>query len=130
MPADRGWRIAAICWAAVIVVSGVVPTQGAIHAVAEGHDDLLTTAGHFVAYVLLGFLLVAAGGGWEVRLRHAAVALALAVLLGGAIELVQGPLPYRDMQLADFLVDAAGAALGVVVFSAVAWARRRRWRRG
>ena len=44
--------------------------------------------------------------------------LALAAALGGAIELVQGPLSYRDAQVADFLVDVAGAAAGLAVFSA------------
>ena len=111
-------------------MSGVLPTQGAVHAVAEGHDDLLTTAGHFGAYALLAFLLVVALGGWEARPRDLAVSLALAAALGGAVELVQGPLPYRDLQLADFLVDVAGAALGIILFSAVARARRPRSRRG
>lgn len=126
----RGWRAAAMCWALVIVVSGVLPTQGAVHAISDGHDDFLTSAGHFVGYIVLGFLLAVAIGGWAARARQVAIALVLAAALGGAVELVQGPLTYRDMQLSDFLVDVAGAALGIVAFSAVALARRPRSRRG
>jgi len=49
-----------------------------------------------------------------------ALALALAVALGGLIELVQLPLPYRDGQLVDIVVNAAGAAAGLAVFTYVA----------
>ena len=53
-------------------------------------------------------------------------ALALAAVLGGAIEVIQGPLSYRDAQVADFLVDVAGAAVGLAVLSAVALGMRSR----
>ena len=112
MRGSRAWRVAAVAWAAAIVVFGVLPTQGVVHAVSGGRDDLSTAAGHFAAYALLAFVL--------------------AVSLGVAIELVQAPLPYRDCQLTDALVNAAGAALGLAVFSAAARvrARRPRGRRG
>ena len=84
---SRRWRIAAAVWAAVILVSGLLPTQGAVHAVSWGRDDLVTTAGHFAAYVLLGFLLGVALGGWEIRARVLLLALALAAALGGAVEI-------------------------------------------
>jgi VanZ family protein len=124
------WRRAAAGWAAIIFVSGMLPTAGVVKAVSAGHDTVTTSVGHFVAYALLGFLLGVALGGWRVDLRQLAVGLALATALGGAIELIQGPLPYRDMQLADFLVDVAGAAAGLIVFSVAAWATRSRSRHG
>ena len=99
-------------------------------AVSAGHDTVTTTVGHFVVYALLGFLLGIALGGWRVDLRRLALGLALAAVLGGAIEVVQGSLSYRDAQLADFLVDVAGAAAGLAVFSAAVWATRSRSRRG
>ena len=126
---SRFWRVAAGVWAAVIFVSGVVPTRSVVRAVSEGHDTLTTTAAHFVVYAVLGFLFGLALGGWHTDLRRLAVALALAAALGGAIELIQGPLSYRDAQLADFIVDVAGAAAGLAVFS-VAAAARSRSRRG
>ena len=57
---------AAAGWAVVIFVSGVLPTADTVNAVSAGHDTLTTTAGHFVAYALLGFLLGLALGGWRV----------------------------------------------------------------
>ena len=132
MRGSRGWRVAGVVWAAAIVVFGVLPTQGVVHAIAEGRDDLLTSAGHFASYALLAFVLAVALDDWRLSRRAVLGAAALAVSLGVAIELVQAPLPYRDCQLGDALVDAAGAALGLAVFSAVARARARRprWRRG
>jgi VanZ family protein len=126
----RNWRIAAAGWALVIALSGLLPTQDAVHSVAWGRDDVATTAGHFFAYALLGFLLPVALGGREIRARALAWSLVLAAGLGVAIEVVQGPLPYRDAQLVDALVDIAGAALGAVLISAVALSRRPRSRRG
>ena len=129
MRGSRAWRVTAIVWAAAIVILGVLPTQGAVHAIAEGRDNLLTSAGHFAAYVVLAFVLAVALDDWRLSARAVLGAAALAVGLGVAIELVQAPLPYRDCQLADALVDAAGAALGLAVFSASAGARARQSRR-
>ena len=128
MRGSRGWRVAAVAWAAAIVVFGVLPTQGVVHAVAEGRggDELLTSAGHFAAYVILAFVLAVALDDWRLSRRAVVGAAALAVSLGVAIELVQAPLPYRDCQLRDALVNAAGAALGLAVFSVAARARARR----
>jgi len=132
MRGSRGWRVAAVAWAAAIVVFGVLPTQGAVHVIAKGLDDLLTSAGHFASYAVLAFVLAVARDDWRVSRRAVLGAAAVAVSLGVAIELVQAPLPYRDCQVGDALVDVAGAALGLVVFSAVARARERRprWHRG
>jgi VanZ family protein len=127
--ASPRWRLAAAGWAAVIFASGMAPTASTVAALSDGHDAAVTTAAHFVVYALLGFLLGVALAGWRPGVREVLVGLALAALLGGVIELIQGPLPYRDAQLSDFLVDVAGAALGLVAFSAVAKARRSRSRR-
>jgi VanZ family protein len=120
------WRLAAAIWAAAIFVSGVVPTQSMVTAVSGGHDTAVTTAAHFAVYAVLGFMLGVALSGWIVDARGVLVALVLAAVLGGAIEVIQGRLSYRDAQLADFLVDVAGAAVGLAVFSAVARGRRSR----
>ncbi len=127
---SRFWRVVALVWAGIIFVSGVAPTEGVVHAISEGHDSLTTTAAHFMVYAVLCFLLVPALGGWSIDFRRIALALALAVALGGAIELIQGPLPYRDAQLADFLVDVAGAAAGLAVFSVAVTVTRSRSRHG
>jgi VanZ family protein len=126
----RVWRAAAVAWAAVILASGLLPTQDVIEAASRGRDDAVTTAGHFAAYVLLGFLVGVALAGWEVRAGSLLLGLALSAALGGLVELVQAPLPYRSAEMMDLIVDVAGAAVGLVLFSAVPPAERSRWRRG
>jgi len=132
MRGPLGWRVAAAAWAAALVVFGILPTEGVVHAIAEGREELISSAGHLASYVLLAFLLAVAVDDWRLSRRAVLGAAALAVCLGVAIELVQAPLPYRDCQLSDALVNAAGAALGLAVFSVAARARARRprWRRG
>lgn len=123
-------RTVTLVWAAVIFVSGVVPIQTAVHVVASGREGLVTTLGHFVAYALLGGLLVASLCREGRSLRCLGFCLIVAAALGGLVELVQGPLPYRDAALGDFLADVAGAGLGLLLVSAVAPGVRRRSRRG
>jgi hypothetical protein len=134
------WKKAAAAWALVIAATGLLPTQGVVHSVSGGRDDLLTSAGHFAAYAILAVLLLVSAGGSRTGGRLAggprtgsrrsagralAAAWLLAAALGALIELVQGPLPYRDAQVWDVVVNGAGAALGLAVFSAAARARAR-----
>jgi VanZ family protein len=130
MTGSPGWRLAAAAWAVVIIATGVLPTSSTVATVSGGHDSAFTTAGHFAAYAVLGFVLGVAVSGWTPDARGVLVVLALAAVLGGAIEVIQGPLSYRDAQLADFLVDVAGAAVGLAALSAVARGRRSRSRPG
>jgi VanZ family protein len=134
MRGSRPWRVAAAAWAAIIVLFGVVPVQGLVHTVAEGQagENLVTWAGHFAEYAILAFVLAVVLDDWRLSLRAIIGAAALAIGLGAAIELVQALLPYRDCQLSDALVNAAGAGLGLALFSVVARrrGRRPRWRRG
>jgi len=103
----------------VIVVFGVIPTQQIVSATAPDHEVASTLAGHFMEYFILAVLISVAWGDRSGRTRGVAVALTLAVSLGAMIELVQAFLPYRDCQAIDVLVNAAGAACGVAVFSVV-----------
>ncbi len=128
MSTPRRWRIIALVWTAAIVVSGVLPIGSVVEAI--GPPDPVTTTGHFIAYAVLGFVLVIALGGWRVTARTLGLAFVLAVSLGAVIELVQGPIPYRDASLLDLAVDAAGAAAGLAVVSAVARVRRPRSHHG
>lgn len=128
MTASPRRRTLAVLWAVAIVVWGVLPIGGLVEAV--GPADPVTTTGHFVAYAVLGFVLPLALGGWAASLRTLALAFVLAVALGAAVELVQGPIPYRDTSLLDLAVDAAGAVVGLAVVSAVARGGRSRSRPG
>lgn len=126
----RFWRAAAALWAGAIAVTGLLPTQSVVTAVSGGRDDSATLLGHFAAYALLGVLLGLAFGGWESPGRGVALAWVLAAALGALVEVVQGPLPYRDAQAADMLVNAVGAAVGLLLLSAVARVMRSRSRHG
>jgi VanZ family protein len=134
------WKKAAAAWALVIAATGLLPTQGVVHSVSGGRDDLLTSAGHFAAYAILAALLLASAGGSRTggsrtggpssgsrrsAARPLAAAWLLAAALGALIEVVQGPLPYGDAQVWDVVVNGAGAALGLAVFSVAARARAR-----
>ena len=122
------WRAAAAVLTVAIVVLGIVPIGGVVEAV--GPPDPVTTTGHFVAYAALAFVLAVALSGWRATGRALVVTFALAVALGAGVEVLQGPIPYRDSSLLDLAVDAAGAAVGLAVFSAVALGRRSRSRPG
>jgi VanZ family protein len=132
MHGPRPWRAAAIGWTVVVIVFGVLPTHGAVHAVAAGHDNALTSLAHFGEYAVLAFVVAVALDGWRVSRRALLWAGVYAIGLGALIEVVQAPLPYRDGQLSDVVVNAAGAALGLALVSLTGRlkARRPRERRG
>lgn len=125
--ASGRWRAAAAVLAVAIVVLGVVPIGAMVEAV--GPPDPVTTTGHFVAYAALAFAIAMALSGARTAPKIL-VTLVLAVALGAVVESLQGPIPYRDASLVDLAVDAAGAAAGLVVFSAAARGRRSRSRPG
>ena len=72
---------------------------------------------------MLAFLVAVAADGWSVSRRAVASGALFAIAVGVGVELLQGPLPYRDTQLSDALWDAAGAGLGVLAFSLAGRAR-------
>ena len=128
MTSSGRWRAAAAALAVAIVVLGIVPIGGMVEAV--GPPNPITTTGHFVAYAALAFVLAVALSGWRPTQRALVVTFVLAVALGAVVEVLQGPIPYRDASLLDLAVDAGGAAAGLAVFSAVARGRRSRSRPG
>ena len=94
----------------VVVTLSLVPLGGggvASGGVAGvGADKLL----HLLDYAALAFAL-----GYAVRARTAKTLLTVfltAVAVGGAVELLQGPLPTRATSLADAAANTVGAALG------------------
>ncbi|AEN05911.1 VanZ family protein [Halolamina sp.] len=102
----RWWPVVLV--AAVVLAFSVVPLGGTASGAVSGVglDKLL----HVIDYAALAFAL-----GYAIRARRARVLLAVfaaAVAFGGAVELLQGPLPTRATSLADAVANAVGAALG------------------
>lgn len=127
MRGPLGWRVAAAALALLVVVFGVVPTHETLAATVGPRENLAASLGHFVEYAVLAFALAVAFGGWRVDGRALALSAVTAVALGWAMELVQLPLPYRDFQASDGVVDMAGVAAGLLLFSVVAlWSGERR----
>jgi VanZ family protein len=88
-----------------------------------GRLGVYDKAGHFAAYVALGFFAARAFG------RPSALTFLLTLAscsaLGGLIEIVQ-PLVGRQRELADFLVDLGGTAVGAAIAIAVERVRKAR----
>jgi VanZ family protein len=71
--------------------------------------DLSDKVSHFIAYTAIG---VSGLIGW----RTAAMRIAVGgILLGGAIEIAQMFVPGRSAELLDFVVDAIGIAVGLLL---------------
>ena len=75
----------------------------------------LRKVGHVLAYATLGALGFRAVGDRSRALRSAGIAWAFAVLVAGADESLQSLTPARTGCVSDVALDAAGAALGVLV---------------
>lgn len=122
MPADRlpgafPWRAAFWAGVAVLVTASLLPGGGMLGADAPGQFGL---AKHPAAYFVLASVGLRA---WR---RGTPVAAGL-VLLGVAIELLQGALPdsfERSMSAGDVAGNVVGVAAAWA--AALAWARRRR----
>lgn len=100
---DRRWWPAVVV-GTVVVVFSLVPLGGG--GAGVGPDTLL----HVVDYAALAFAL-----GYGARARHLPTLVAVAVAVatvGGAVELLQGPIPTRDTSLVDAAANTLGAALG------------------
>lgn len=89
-------------------------------------ETLLRKGAHMVSFGILALLALAAlGSGWPRldRRHHGLAAFIFAVCYAASDEWHQRFVPTRDGKLTDVLIDAAGAALALLV--AQAWRRRR-----
>ena len=99
---------AAAAYAAVIFVLSVIP-------VPEGPSvPYLDKAVHAVEYLLFAWLLVGALRAVQLTEReYGRLAWMYATSYGLLIEVIQGFIPWRSMDLWDAAANALGAALGV-----------------
>jgi VanZ family protein len=88
-----------------------------------GRLSVYDKAGHLAAYVVLGYCAARAIG--KPGRVPFVLAVASCAALGGLVEVIQ-PLVGRRRELADFLVDLAGAVVGVAVAHVIARLRRPR----
>ncbi len=90
--------------------------------------QLIAAAGHIVVYAILAVLLVRALNGyitsWQ---RRAALAWVIAVLYGISDEFHQSFVPRRYATVEDVILDAIGAAIGLLIYRyATQWLSSRR----
>ena len=144
-------RRLALGWAAAILVFALLPTHAALSATVGERETLTTQVGHFIEFAVLAALGLwwmgartqragdegtrgragARPAGAAASLRSVVGVWAMTVALGALIEVLQAPIPYRSAQVGDLVMDAAGAAAGLLAFSCVRALRgRRRRRRG
>jgi VanZ family protein len=113
-PPDRSivWRVLLAGYWLTLLVATHLPAQ--VAGLPRNQADKLI---HFVAYAVLAWLLASAWQASVGRLnaRHLKFAW-LVVVLYGAIDEITQPLVGRTMSVADWLADAAGAAVGLIVF--------------
>ena len=113
-PPDRSivWRVLlAGYWLTLLVATHLPKTVAGLPA--DQTDKLI----HFVAYAVLAWLLATAWQASVGRLnaRHLKFVW-MVVVLYGAIDEVTQPIVGRTLSFADWLADAAGAAVGLILF--------------
>jgi VanZ family protein len=85
------------------------------------HSDLGQDGEHAFAFILIG---LAFGLAYP---RHRLLTSVIAVVMIGAIELLQLWAPGRHARLEDFVVDALTACVGMVIVAALDWTMQRVW---
>jgi peptidoglycan/LPS O-acetylase OafA/YrhL len=107
-------RLCAWLLAAAVTFFTLGPPRYRPHAMM-GQD-----ADHGLAFLLVGLAFALAYP------QHRRPAMAIAVVLIGALELLQFVSPGRHARLEDFLVDALAAITGFALAVALDWAKQRR----
>lgn len=81
----------------------------------EEFHTLVRKNAHFIAYLILGVLLVNALGSWgRLERRDLLVSFAIAVFYAATDEFHQLFIEGRSGELRDVLIDSAGAATGII----------------
>jgi VanZ family protein len=117
LPPDRSilWRLLLAGYWLTLLVATHLPVR--VAGLPRNQADKLV---HFVAYAILAWLLSTAWQASVGRLnaRHLKFVW-LAVVLYGAVDEITQPLVGRTASVIDWLSDAAGAALGLVIFQLI-----------
>lgn len=116
----RRW-LPPLVWAGVILLGTSLP-QDAVPLQTSGIDKVL----HFSIYTVFAFLLTREISEDTSRWRAAAGALVIAFAFAAVDEWHQRFIPGRFPELADWLADAAGAAVGAAAYAMFFHGRGRR----
>lgn len=106
----------------MMLVFAVVPTQEALQTTVGDRQTVATMAAHFLEYAVLAALVALSCRDARPRARLM-WGLGVAVGMSAMTEALQVPLPYRDAELRDLVVNLAGSVAGLLLVSRVA-ARR------
>ena len=75
---------------------------------------------HFIAYFILGILLVNALGRWgDLHVRQLRISFVIAVLYAASDEFHQLFIEERSGEFRDVVIDSAGAATGILLYWAI-----------
>lgn len=116
-------RLAVLVYGLAILALTLAPVPDRVSSFVDAPD--LDKLVHAVMFGGLGFLACWALG-FSRALRTVVLALLLAWGMAGLVEFLQGLVPYRMPDLADFVAGALGAVAGVAAFAVGAALLRRR----
>lgn len=126
--ARQGWLV----WALAIMLGGVLPVAQMFGWEESSAWSLAASGVHAFEFAVMAILFAAA---WRWRVPGStglAPAAALSMGLGLLVEIIQGPLPWRDFSVGDLGFDAAGIVAGLLLLVAArrlreasGWSRRR-----
>jgi VanZ family protein len=108
----RGW-LPPLVWAGVILFGTSLPGE-TVPVQTSGVDKYL----HFAFYTVLGLLLTRQISEASTRWRAAALAIVIALAFAAADEWHQRFIPGRSTELADWIADSLGAAVGALTVAA------------
>jgi VanZ family protein len=102
-------------WSAVVVALAVVPWRNVEMLTEDVSDKTL----HALAFVLGGLVWAGSVERDGKEARAAGFSLVICLLLGGLIEIVQGATSDRTAEFGDFVSDAIGAGIGILIWMAL-----------
>ncbi|MEI6634082.1 MAG: VanZ family protein [Chlamydiota bacterium] len=105
----RPYAICAVLWAVLMFIGATAKSQPSVCLLFPQEDKVI----HFVEYAIFAFLLYRMfihSSKTRVITMAAAYTAIVAVAYGGALELYQAFLPYRECSALDFMANCAGVA--------------------
>jgi VanZ family protein len=105
----RPYIICAVLWAVLMFLGATAKSQPAVCLLFPQEDKVI----HFVEYAIFAFILYRVfihSSKTRVITMAAAYTAIIAVGYGGALELYQAFLPWRDCNALDFMANCAGVA--------------------